>query len=74
MLPDERPPLSKGFLAGKEVAADLPISDATFYREHGIAVFRNFPVGKVDVSRAFQDITEGGEFIAGFIGRRPKGL
>src|ERR1700694_5128059 len=47
-LPYERPPLSKGFLAGKEGAGDIRISDAAFYREHGIAVFRNFPVGKVD--------------------------
>ena len=47
-FPYERPPLSKGFLAGKEGAGDIQISDAAFYREHGIAVFRNFPVGKVD--------------------------
>ena len=47
-LPYERPPLSKGFLAGKEEAGDIQISDAAFYRQHGIAVFRNFPVRKVD--------------------------
>jgi len=47
-LPYERPPLSKGFLAGKEEAGDIQISDAAFYRKHGIAVFRNFPVRKVD--------------------------
>src|SRR5882672_8892995 len=47
-LPYERPPLSKGFLAGKEEASDLQISDAAFYREHGIAVYRDFPVRKVD--------------------------
>ncbi|OGV76446.1 MAG: hypothetical protein A3K18_12845 [Lentisphaerae bacterium RIFOXYA12_64_32] len=50
-LPYERPPLSKGFLAGKEKVSDIQISDAPFYREHGIAVFRNFPVGKVDFRR-----------------------
>ena len=49
--PYERPPLSKGFLAGREAASDLQISDAAFYREHGIAVFPNFPVGKVDFRR-----------------------
>ena len=50
-LPYERPPLSKGFLAGKEEAGDLRISDAAFYRKHGIAVFRKFQVGKVDFRR-----------------------
>jgi len=38
----ERPPLSKGFLAGQEEATGLQISDAAFYRKHGIAVFRIF--------------------------------
>ncbi|HZL43524.1 MAG TPA: FAD-dependent oxidoreductase [Verrucomicrobiae bacterium] len=50
-LPYERPPLSKSFLAGKEKPADIQISDAAFYRKHGIAVYRNFPVGKVDFRR-----------------------
>jgi 3-phenylpropionate/trans-cinnamate dioxygenase ferredoxin reductase subunit len=50
-LPYERPPLSKGFLAGKEEASDIQISDAAFYRKHGITVYRNFPVGKVDFRR-----------------------
>jgi NADPH-dependent 2,4-dienoyl-CoA reductase/sulfur reductase-like enzyme len=47
-LPYERPPLSKGFLAGKEKAGDLLISDPAFYRKHGIAVCRDFLVRKVD--------------------------
>ena len=34
-LPYERPPLSKGFLAGKEQASDIQISDAAFYRKYG---------------------------------------
>ena len=50
-LPYERPPLSKGFLAGKEKGGDIQISDAVFYRKHGIAVYRNFPVEKVDFRR-----------------------
>ncbi len=50
-LPYERPPLSKGFLAGQEEARGLLISDAAFYRKHGIAVLRNFQVGKVDFRR-----------------------
>src|ERR1022692_64993 len=47
-LPYERPPLSKGFLAGKEESDDIQISDAAFYRKHGIAFYRNFLVRKVD--------------------------
>jgi 3-phenylpropionate/trans-cinnamate dioxygenase ferredoxin reductase subunit len=50
-LPYERPPLSKGFLAGKEGIGDIQISDAAFYREQGIAVLRNCSVGKVDFRR-----------------------
>src|ERR1039458_9330784 len=50
-LPYERPPLSKGFLAGKEEASDIQISEASFYRKHGVAVYRNFLVEKVDFRR-----------------------
>jgi len=50
-LPYERPPLSKGFLGGKETAGDIQISDTAFYRKHSIAVFRNCPVKKVDFRR-----------------------
>jgi len=50
-IPYERPPLSKGFLAGKEGVGDIQISDAAFYRKHGIAVFLNFLVRKVDFRR-----------------------
>jgi NAD(P)H-nitrite reductase large subunit len=58
-LPYERPPLSKGFLAGKEKADDIQISDAAFYREHGIAIFRNFLVRKVDFRRRRLHSTSG---------------
>jgi len=51
VLPYERPPLSKGLLAGKEDASDIQISDADFYRKHGIAFHRSFPVGKADLRR-----------------------
>ena len=58
-LPYERPPLSKGYLAGKEDASDIQISDAAFYRKQGIAVYRNFPVGKVDFRRRRLKSTSG---------------
>jgi 3-phenylpropionate/trans-cinnamate dioxygenase ferredoxin reductase subunit len=51
--------LSKGFLAGKEGVGDIQISDAAFYRNHGIAAFLNFPVGKVDFRRHCIGITSG---------------
>ena len=50
-LPYERPPLSKGFLAGKEAVNDIQISDAVCYRTNGIIVYRDFPVMKVDFCR-----------------------
>jgi NADPH-dependent 2,4-dienoyl-CoA reductase/sulfur reductase-like enzyme len=59
VLPYERPPLSKSFLAGKEEAGEIEISDTAFYRKHGIAVCRNFPVGKVDFRRRRLQSTSG---------------
>jgi len=50
-LPYERPPLLKGFLAIKETASDIQISNAAFYRKHSIMVYRDFPVMKVDFRR-----------------------
>ena len=35
-LPYERPPLSKGFLAGKDTEDAIRINPEDFYREHGI--------------------------------------
>jgi len=62
-LPYERPSLSKGFLAGREGVGDIQISDAAFYREHGIAVLRSFLVGKVDF-RAHRLHSTSGKVIA----------
>jgi NADPH-dependent 2,4-dienoyl-CoA reductase/sulfur reductase-like enzyme len=50
-LPYERPPLSKGFLAGRDKLENILISNAEFYREHGIALQRSFEVRKVDFKR-----------------------
>ena len=33
---------------GKKGAGDMEVPDDAFDRKHGIALFRNFPVGKVD--------------------------
>ena len=58
-LPYERPPLSKGFLAGKEKLADILISDAAYYREHGIAVHCDFKAAKVDFQKRRLTSNEG---------------
>ena len=50
MLPYERPPLSKGFLAGKDTADGIRINSTEWYREHGIEVKLRTVVAKIDVS------------------------
>jgi NADPH-dependent 2,4-dienoyl-CoA reductase/sulfur reductase-like enzyme len=50
-FPYDRPPLSKGFLAGGQKIEDIQIEKAEFYREHGIRVFRNFEIRRVDFHR-----------------------
>ncbi len=47
-LPYERPPLSKGFLAGKDGADGILINPADWYREHGIQVKLRTLVANVD--------------------------
>lgn len=47
-LPYERPPLSKGFLAGKDTADGILINPAEWYREHDIDVKLRTVVTKVD--------------------------
>ena len=47
-LPYERPPLSKGFLSGKDSADGILINPAEWYGEHGIDVRLRTLVAKVD--------------------------
>ncbi len=47
-LPYERPPLSKGFLAGEEPEERVFINPPSFYREHGIEVRLTTPVRSID--------------------------
>ena len=49
-LPYERPPLSKGFLAGKDTPDGILINSAEWYREYGIDVKLRTVVTKVDSS------------------------
>lgn len=59
-LPYERPPLSKGFLAGKETEDAIRISPRDFYREHGIEVRLNCEVGNIDAKGKFLNLKSGG--------------
>lgn len=47
-VPYERPPLSKGFLAGKDSESSILISPADWYQEHGIALKLHTTVERVD--------------------------
>lgn len=47
--PYERPPLSKGFLAGREDEASVFINQSADYRDHGIDIRLNTPVESVDL-------------------------
>ena len=48
-LPYERPPLSKGFLAGRDSETSVLISPPDFYAAHGIEVRRNSAVQSIDI-------------------------
>jgi 3-phenylpropionate/trans-cinnamate dioxygenase ferredoxin reductase subunit len=59
-LPYERPPLSKGFLAGEEDEASVFINDEAFYGSHGIDVRLGTIVDGIDFERR-QLAVRGGE-------------
>ena len=50
-LPYERPPLSKGFLSGKDTEAAILINAADWYREHGIEVRLQTVIEDVDLQK-----------------------
>src|SRR5215468_2921919 len=50
-LPYERPPLSKGFLSGKENAAGILINAPEWYRQQGIDVKRQTVIETVDLQK-----------------------
>ena len=61
-VPYERPPLSKGFLAGKDNEESIQISPANFYKEHGIELKLECEVSSVDTKRKRLILKSGGEF------------
>jgi len=60
-IPYERPPLSKGFLAGKDLEASIFISEDDFYRKHEIEVQLNCVVDGVDPGRKTIHLRSGPE-------------
>jgi NADPH-dependent 2,4-dienoyl-CoA reductase/sulfur reductase-like enzyme len=61
-VPYERPPLSKGFLAGKENQDSIQISPASFYKEHGIELKLECEISSVDPKRKRLILRSRGEF------------
>ena len=61
-IPYERPPLSKGFLAGKETEEAIRINPEDFYRKHGIDVKLGCVVSTVDPQHKRLTLKSGGEF------------
>lgn len=59
-VPYERPPLSKGFLAGKDTEEAIRINAESFYREHGIEVKLECEVSSVNSKRK-RLVRKGGE-------------
>ncbi len=61
-VPYERPPLSKGFLLGRDDEAGIRINPEEFYREHGIELRLNCAVTSVDTNRRRLVLQSGDEF------------
>ncbi len=61
-IPYERPPLSKGFLAGKDTEDAIRINPEDFYRKHGIEVRLGCEISAVDPKHKRLTLKSGGEF------------
>jgi NADPH-dependent 2,4-dienoyl-CoA reductase/sulfur reductase-like enzyme len=61
-VPYERPPLSKGFLAGKETEESIRINAESFYKEHGIEVRLGCEIAGVNSEQKRLRLTSGAEF------------
>ena len=60
-IPYERPPLSKGFLAGKDPEASIFVNTDNFYRKHEIEVELNCVVDGVEPGRKSIHLRSGAE-------------
>lgn len=61
-VPYERPPLSKGFLAGKDTEDAIRINPEDFYKEHGIELKLECEVSALDPKRKRLILKSGEEF------------
>ena len=61
-VPYERPPLSKGFLAGKDTEDGIKINPQDFYKTNGIELRLQCEVATVDVKRKRLILKSGDEF------------
>ncbi len=62
VIPYERPPLSKSFLAGKDTEEAIRINSEDFYRKNGIQVTVNCQISAVDPKRKRITAKTGEEF------------
>ena len=62
VVPYERPPLSKGFLAGKDTEESIRINPPDFYEQHGIDLRLNCVISNVDAAGKRLRLKSGGEF------------
>lgn len=60
-IPYERPPLSKGFLAGAEIEDKIRINPREFYSGRGIELLLGVEVSGVDCSRRLLHMRSGGD-------------
>jgi NADPH-dependent 2,4-dienoyl-CoA reductase/sulfur reductase-like enzyme len=60
-VPYERPPLSKGFLAGKDALESIRINPPAFYPEHGINLRLGCEIESVDAGAKLLHMKRGGE-------------
>jgi NADPH-dependent 2,4-dienoyl-CoA reductase/sulfur reductase-like enzyme len=61
-IPYERPPLSKGFLAGKDSEDSIKISPQEFYKKHGIEIKLETEVTSIDPKEKTLKTKAGEEF------------
>jgi NADPH-dependent 2,4-dienoyl-CoA reductase/sulfur reductase-like enzyme len=61
-LPYERPPLSKGFLAGKDDETSILINSGDWYRQHGIEVRVDTVIERIDPNKKLLRSNSGEEF------------
>src|SRR5438132_11953878 len=61
-VPYERPPLSKGFLAGRDSEDSIRINPEDFYRKHGIEVKLECQISGIDAERKRLSLRSGADF------------